>query len=44
MIAVEQKVNTSNPRSTVGTKTEIHDYLKLFFGVLEKLPIFWKKK
>ena len=31
-IAVEQKVNTSNPRSTVGTKTEIYDYLKLLFA------------
>ena len=28
-IAVEQKVNTRNPRSTVGTSTEIYDYLKL---------------
>ncbi|MDG1503466.1 MAG: excinuclease ABC subunit A, partial [Flavicella sp.] len=26
-IAIEQKVNTSNPRSTVGTSTEIFDYL-----------------
>ena len=31
-IAVEQKVNSSNPRSTVGTKTEIYDYLKLLFA------------
>ena len=31
-IAVEQKINTSNPRSTVGTKTEIYDYLKLLFA------------
>ncbi|MDB2702129.1 excinuclease ABC subunit UvrA [Flavobacteriaceae bacterium] len=31
-IAVEQKVNASNPRSTVGTKTEIYDYLKLLFA------------
>lgn len=31
-IAVEQKVNTSNPRSTVGTKTEIYDYLKLLYA------------
>jgi len=30
-IAVEQKVNTRNPRSTVGTSTEIYDYLKLLF-------------
>lgn len=28
-IAIEQKVNTRNPRSTVGTSTEIYDYLKL---------------
>ncbi len=31
-IAVEQKVNTRNPRSTVGTTTEIHDYLRLLFA------------
>ncbi|MEA2041233.1 MAG: excinuclease ABC subunit UvrA [Bacteroidota bacterium] len=31
-IAVEQKVNTSNPRSTVGTSTEIYDYLKLLYA------------
>lgn len=31
-IAIEQKVNTKNPRSTVGTTTEIYDYLKLFFA------------
>ena len=31
-IAVEQKVNSSNPRSTVGTKTEIYDYLKLLYS------------
>ena len=31
-IAVEQKVNTRNPRSTVGTTTEIYDYLKLLFS------------
>ena len=30
-IAIEQKVNTRNPRSTVGTTTEIYDYLKLLF-------------
>ncbi len=35
-IAVEQKVNTSNPRSTVGTKTEIYDYLKLLFARIGK--------
>ena len=31
-IAIEQKVNTRNPRSTVGTSTEIYDYLKLLYG------------
>ena len=30
-IAIEQKVNTRNPRSTVGTTTEIYDYLRLLF-------------
>jgi excinuclease ABC subunit A len=31
-VAIEQKVNTRNPRSTVGTSTEIFDYLKLLFA------------
>lgn len=31
-IAIEQKVNTSNPRSTVGTSTEIYEYLKLLYA------------
>ncbi|PNQ73149.1 excinuclease ABC subunit A [Hanstruepera neustonica] len=31
-IAIEQKVNSTNPRSTVGTTTEIYDYLKLLFA------------
>ena len=31
-IAIEQRVSTRNPRSTVGTSTEIYDYLKLFFA------------
>ncbi len=31
-IAIEQKVNTRNPRSTVGTTTEIYDYLKLLYA------------
>src|SRR5690606_37590961 len=31
-IAIEQKVNTTNARSTVGTSTEIYDYLKLLFA------------
>ncbi|QSE98198.1 excinuclease ABC subunit UvrA [Fulvivirga lutea] len=35
-IAIEQKVNTRNPRSTVGTTTEIFDYLKLLFARIGK--------
>ncbi|REH01868.1 excinuclease ABC subunit UvrA [Flavobacterium aquicola] len=31
-IAIEQKVNTTNARSTVGTSTEIYDYIKLLFA------------
>jgi excinuclease ABC subunit A len=31
-IAIEQKVNTRNPRSTVGTSTEIYDYIKLLYA------------
>ena len=31
-IAVEQKVSSTNPRSTVGTKTEIYDYLRLLYS------------
>ena len=31
-IAVEQKVNTRNPRSTVGTSTEIYDYLRMLYA------------
>lgn len=31
-IAIEQKVNSTNPRSTVGTSTEIYDYIKLLFA------------
>src|SRR5450759_1595209 len=31
-IAIQQKVNTSNPRSTVGTSTEIYEYLKLLYA------------
>ena len=33
-IAIEQKVNTRNPRSTVGTTTEIYDYLKLLYALI----------
>ena len=35
-IAIEQKVNNSNPRSTVGTSSEIYDYLKLLFARIGK--------
>lgn len=31
-VAIQQKVNTSNPRSTVGTSTEIYEYLKLLYA------------
>ena len=35
-IAIEQRVNTRNPRSTVGTTTEVYDYLKLLFARIGK--------
>ncbi|MGV8962704.1 MAG: excinuclease ABC subunit UvrA [Candidatus Saccharimonadaceae bacterium] len=35
-IAIEQRVNTRNPRSTVGTSTEIYDYLRLLFARIGK--------
>lgn len=35
-IAIEQKVNTANPRSTVGTSTEIYDYIKLLYARIGK--------
>ncbi len=35
-IAIEQKVNSRNPRSTVGTSTEIYDYLKLLYARIGK--------
>ncbi len=35
-VAIEQKVNTRNPRSTVGTSTEIYEYLKLLFARIGK--------
>jgi excinuclease ABC subunit A len=35
-IAIEQKVNTRNPRSTVATSTEIYDYIKLLFARIGK--------
>jgi excinuclease ABC subunit A len=35
-VAIEQKVNTTNARSTVGTSTEIYDYLKLLYARIGK--------
>ena len=35
-IAIEQKVNNSNPRSTVGTSSEIYDYIKLLYSRIGK--------
>jgi len=35
-VAIEQKVNTRNPRSTVGTSTEIYDYLRMLFARIGK--------
>ena len=35
-IAIEQKVNTRNPRSTVGTSTEVYDYLRMLFARIGK--------
>ncbi|MGI9551983.1 MAG: excinuclease ABC subunit UvrA, partial [Aurantibacter sp.] len=35
-IAIEQKVNSTNPRSTVGTSTEVYDYLKLLYARIGK--------
>src|SRR5574344_635063 len=35
-IAIEQKVNTRNPRSTVGTSTEIYEYIKLLYDRIGK--------
>jgi len=44
-IAIEQKVNSTNPRSTVGTSTEIYDYLKLLYARIGETysPISGKK-
>ena len=36
VIAIEQKVNTRNPRSTVGTSTEIYEYLRLLYARIGK--------
>ena len=35
-MAIEQKTNTRNPRSTVGTSTEIYDYLRLLYARIGK--------
>lgn len=35
-IAIEQKVNSTNPRSTVGTTTEVYDYIKLLYARIGK--------
>ncbi|MBE9511408.1 MAG: excinuclease ABC subunit UvrA, partial [Bacteroidetes bacterium] len=35
-VAIEQKINSHNPRSTVGTTTEIYDYLKLLYARIGK--------
>ena len=40
-ISIQQKANARNPRSTVGTVTEIHDYLRLFFAHIGQ-PHCWK--
>src|SRR6056297_3810563 len=44
-VAIEQRVNTRNPRSTVGTSTEIYDYLKLLFARIGETisPVSGKK-
>ncbi len=41
-VAIEQKVTTRNPRSTVGTATEIYDYLRLLYGRVGRTfsPVF----
>ena len=36
-IAIEQKVNSRNPRSTVGTSTEIYEYLRLLYARVGRL-------
>ncbi len=42
-IAIQQKVISRNPRSTVGTVTELHDYLKVLFQELEKLTRLFRE-
>jgi excinuclease ABC subunit A len=39
-MAIEQKTNTRNPRSTVGTTTEVYDYLRLLFARIGKTYCF----
>ena len=39
-IAIEQKATSHNPRSTVGTVTEIHDYLRLLFARAGDIDLF----
>lgn len=44
-IAIEQKVNSRNPRSTVGTSSEIYDYLRLLYARIGKhIPRFPVRK
>ena len=40
-ISIEQKASARNPRSTVGTVTEIHDYLRLLYAHVGQ-PVCWK--
>ena len=41
-IAIEQKVIARNPRSTVGTSTEIYEFLRLLFARIGKFSHFWQ--
>ena len=44
-IAIEQKVNSRNPRSTVGTSTEIYDYMRLLFArIVVHIRLFQGKR
>jgi excinuclease ABC subunit A len=43
-IAIQQKVISSNPRSTVGTSTEIYDYIKLFCKSWQTFLLFLETK
>ena len=40
IIAIEQKTTGNNPRSTVGTITEIYDFLRLLYGLLDLFTVF----